>query len=91
MFKDFRTRKSSNKVVNLERAPKEVDPAHVRPKVDAELQAHLELKSRLHEALLDRLNLALIDKVEKAELRRQIAGLVTQLLDQEGVPIRSDR
>ena len=57
MFKDFRTRKGNagGKVVNLERKSGGTDPAHVRPKVDAELQAHLELKSRLHEALLDRL------------------------------------
>ena len=94
MFKDFRTRKgdTGGKVVNLDgRKKDETDQAALaRPQVDAELQQHLELKSRLHEALLDRLNLGLIDKVEKAELRRQVAQLVTQLLDQEGVPIRSD-
>ncbi len=93
MFKDFRTRKGdAGKVVALDGrgGDQRAAAAAVRPPIDTALQQHLELKSRLHEALLDRLNLAIIDKVEKAELRRQIAQLVTQLLDAEGVPIRSD-
>ncbi len=58
--------------------------------VDKALQDHLELKSRLHVELLERLNLSIIDKVEKSELRRQIAGFVTQYLGQEGIPLRSE-
>ena len=62
----------------------------VRPEIDAELQSHLELKSRMHEALLERLNLSVIDKVEKSELRRQVAALVSQLLEQDSIPLRAD-
>ena len=54
------------------------------------MQAHLELKSRLHGELLDRLNLSVIDKVERSELKRQIGALVTNLIEAEGVHMRSD-
>ncbi len=88
MFKDFRAR-SRNSEPTVVPMP---TPAPVAPlvEVDSDHQAHLELKSRLHEALLDRLNLSVIDKVEKPELRRQVAGLVTQLLEAENIPMRAD-
>ncbi|MGB8623335.1 MAG: CpaF family protein [Paracoccaceae bacterium] len=90
MFREFRAKKGdvAGNVISLD-APPEA-PGVVRPEIDSDLQARLELKSRLHEALLDRLNLAVIDKVEKSELRRQIAALVTHLLDAEGVPMRAE-
>ncbi len=92
MFKDFRVKRAdtAGKVISLERAQAVAPAARQVDEVDSELQAHLELKSRLHEALLDRLNLSVIDKVEKPELRRQIAALVGQLLESEGVPMRAD-
>ncbi len=58
--------------------------------VEKDLIKRLELKSRLHDALLDRLNLAIIDKVEPEELRREVAGLVNQVLTDEKTPVRSD-
>ena len=57
---------------------------------DAELIARLDLKSRLHDALLDRLNLSAIDKVNREDLWREVAGLVTQLLADEGTIMRPD-
>lgn len=91
MFKDFRTRKQGSTDNVLKMEPRTSTPKQfVEQEVDSDFQAHLELKSRLHEALLDRLNLSMIDKVEKPELKRQIAGLVTQLLKDEGVPMRAD-
>ncbi len=92
MFKEFRTRKgdAGNKVVSIEPHFDAMPKRAAKPEIDTGLQAHLELKSRLHEGLLDRLNLSVIDKVEQSELRRQISALVTQLLDEEGVPMRSD-
>ena len=66
-------------------------PAQAKPALDPELKSWLDLKARLHEVLLDRLNLAMIDKVEKSELRRQVATLVTQILAEEGTTFRPDK
>src|SRR6056297_153626 len=90
MFKEFRARRGETgaEVVEIDTRRAVAEAAH--PEIDAELQAHLELKSRMHEALLERLNLSVIDKVEKSELRRQVAALVTQLLEQDGIPLRAD-
>lgn len=57
---------------------------------DRELVARLELKSRLHDVLLDRLNLAAIDKVNRDDLRREVSGLVSQVLADEGQILRPD-
>jgi pilus assembly protein CpaF len=57
---------------------------------DVELSKRLELKSRLHDVLLDRLNLSIVEKVEPSELRREVAGLVSQVLTEENNPLRSD-
>lgn len=96
MFKDYRKRNRSKDAKDTSAAnvvpmrTPDFAPAPPPVQVDADLQAHLELKSRLHEALLDRLNLSVIDKVEKPELRRQIAALVTQMLEAESIPMRAD-
>jgi pilus assembly protein CpaF len=57
---------------------------------DAELVARLELKSRLHDVLLDRLNLAAIDKVNRDDLRREVSGLVAQVLADESLVMRAE-
>ncbi|MGV8988934.1 MAG: CpaF family protein [Cypionkella sp.] len=57
---------------------------------EAELIARLELKSRLHDVLLDRLNLSAIDKVNREDLRREVAGLVTQVLASENTAMRTE-
>ncbi|WP_371732118.1 CpaF family protein [Ruegeria sp. HKCCD4315] len=92
MFNEFRSRKaaSSSNVLVLEQ-PIEVPKPKVTPEpLDVDLQAHLELKSRLHSELLDRLNLSVIDKVERSELKRQIASLVTGLIEAENLHLRSE-
>lgn len=89
MFKEFRARRGGADVVDID-GHRAAQAQLVRPEIDAELQSHLELKSRMHEALLERLNLSVIDKVEKSELRRQVAALVSQLLEQESIPLRSE-
>ena len=58
-------------------------PASRGPAIDPELRDWLDLKSSLHEALLERLNLSVIDKIEEGELKRQIGGLISQLLTQQ--------
>ena len=93
MFNEFRSRKTASKsnVLTLER-PIEMPlkSKAVAEPVDTDLQAHLELKSRLHGELLDRLNLSVIDKVERSELKRQIASLVTGLIEAEKLHMRSE-
>ncbi|CUH42755.1 CpaF family protein [Ruegeria atlantica] len=93
MFNEFRSRKaaSTSNVLTLERPIETPVKTKVTPDpVDTDLQAHLELKSRLHSELLDRLNLSVIDKVERSELKRQIASLVTGLVEAENLHMRSE-
>ena len=93
MFKEFKKRASDkdSKVVPIAAAAKKPDVAsYAKQEIDTAMMARLELKSRLHGELLDRLNLTVIDKVEKSELRRQIAGFVSQYLNEEGTPLRSE-
>ena len=51
---------------------------------DDQLSRWLDLKTRLHERLLEELNLAAIEKVAKADLRREVAAIVNELLTDEG-------
>ncbi|WP_377192746.1 CpaF family protein [Ruegeria meonggei] len=93
MFNEFRSRKaaSTSNVLTLERPVETSVKTKVTPDpIDTDLQAHLELKSRLHSELLDRLNLSVIDKVERSELRRQIASLVTGMVEAENLHMRSE-
>ena len=60
------------------------------PAQDADLISRLELKSRLHDVLLERLNLAAIDKVNRDDLRREVSGLVSQVLMDEGRAMRAE-
>jgi pilus assembly protein CpaF len=60
------------------------------PEEDPALTARLELKSHLHDVLLDRLNLAMLDKVESEDLRREVAGLVSKVLADEGRPMLAE-
>jgi pilus assembly protein CpaF len=43
----------------------------------------IDLKMRLHQRLLEMLNLAVIDKVTQPELRREVATMVAEMLEQE--------
>jgi pilus assembly protein CpaF len=56
---------------------------------DEQLSRWLDLKTRLHERLLEELNLAAIEKVAKADLRREVAALVNELLTSEGVALNA--
>lgn len=93
MFKQF-TRNNRDKASNVVELTREsVRPAKVMPELteqDLELTARLELKSHLHDILLDRLNLSVIDRVQPEELRREVATLVSQVLSEEGRPMRSE-
>ncbi len=93
MFRHFTRsdKPSASNVVEL--GPKTHRPVAAQPAPDPqdqELIARLELKSHLHDILLDRLNLAVIDKVQPEELRREVASLVSQILSDEGRPMRAE-
>ncbi|WP_347312266.1 CpaF family protein [Defluviimonas sp. SAOS-178_SWC] len=93
MFRHFtRSEKpSGSNVVELgAKIARPVPAAPEQTPQEAELTARLELKSHLHDVLLDRLNLAVIDKVQPEELRREVAALVSQVLSDEGRPMRAE-
>ncbi|MCB2114786.1 MAG: CpaF family protein [Rhodobacteraceae bacterium] len=93
MFKQFTpfTKPAASNVVDIASAARVGTAAStVTTPQDEELTQRLELKSHLHDVLLDRLNLAVIDKVEPDELRREVASLVSQVLGEEGRPMRAE-
>jgi len=49
----------------------------------------LDLKMRLHERLLEELNLSAIDKVPEADLRREVAAIVSDLLASENTALNA--
>jgi pilus assembly protein CpaF len=60
-----------------------------QPEQDEQLSRWLDLKTRLHERLLEELNLAAIEKVAKADLRREVATIVNELLTTEGTALNA--
>lgn len=75
--------------------PPVADPAPPKPELAnqatparagpvARIDPNNALKSELHQLLLEHLNLAVIEKVSKTDLRREIAGLAAQHLQQNG-------
>lgn len=93
MFSDFTKNRgvAKAKIVPLEsKTPKLVPKQTQIDDIDEALTRRLDLKSRFHSSLLEHLNLSVIDKVQPAELRREVANLVTQFLSDEGLPMRSD-
>jgi pilus assembly protein CpaF len=56
-----------------------------RPQDDDEDAAHrmLALKIRVHRQLLDRVNLALLDKLAREQIRREVEGIVADILAAE--------
>jgi len=60
-----------------------------RAERDEQLSRWLDLKTRLHERLLEELNLAAIEKVAKADLRREVAAIVNELLTSEGTALNA--
>ncbi|MGR3662190.1 MAG: CpaF family protein [Paracoccaceae bacterium] len=93
MFANFNKRSSrdENQVVQLDAVRSALNTDNdEKSEIDRALLEHLELKNRLHGELLNRLNLSVIDKIEKSELRRQVAGFVTQFLKDEGTALLSE-
>jgi pilus assembly protein CpaF len=89
-FKQSDKTKGGNVIDIAAMLPVEKLEASMQPATDTVLMARLELKSHLHDVLLDRLNLAVLDKVQPEELRREVSGLVSKVLADEGRPMRSE-
>ncbi|AZV78013.1 CpaF family protein [Parasedimentitalea marina] len=92
MFRNFGSRSPAKQddpnVVHLHG---EDGTAHsVAPVLDSKLADRLELKTELHKVLIERLNLAIIDKVQPEELRREVAGLVNEVLAARNAPMRTE-
>jgi pilus assembly protein CpaF len=91
MFSRFTTRHDQDAPV-LNGAAPIAEVTFEPPRQDAkdeELSRWLDLKTRLHERLLEELNLAAIEKVAKADLRREVAALVNELLTSEGTALNA--
>ena len=56
---------------------------------DDQLRRWLDLKTRLHERLLEELNLSAIEKVGKADLRREVATIVNEMLTSEATALNA--
>jgi pilus assembly protein CpaF len=82
MFRRFRQQdQDQGNVIPLPAAPTAVPAAAVEPA--SAPSSWIDLKMRLHQRLLEMLNLAVIDKVSQPELRREVAAMVTEMLEQE--------
>ncbi|WP_114284104.1 CpaF family protein [Candidatus Halocynthiibacter alkanivorans] len=94
MFKNFLHTGSDpgeNVVVALNNDADETVAQTDQPSLDdRELVKFLDLKSRLHDILLDRLNLNVVEKIVPAELRREVANLVGEVLAEENSPLRAE-
>ena len=91
MFGNFGNRPSkpdAGKVVPLRADTAGMD--RTVEELDPKLAERLELKSDLHRALIERLNLAVIDKVQPEDLRREVAGLVNEVLAERNAPLRAE-
>jgi pilus assembly protein CpaF len=91
MFSRFATRHEQGAPVKngAMPAPEAAAPDLRQPEQDDQLSRWLDLKTRLHERLLEELNLAAIEKVAKADLRREVATIVNELLTTEGTALNA--
>jgi pilus assembly protein CpaF len=85
MFRRFRQQdQDQGNVIPLPAAPAAPAAAPAAAIEPASLSSSwIDLKMRLHQRLLEMLNLAVIDKVTQPELRREVATMVTEMLEQE--------
>jgi pilus assembly protein CpaF len=82
MFRRFRQQdQDQGNVIPLPAAPAAAPAAAIEPASPS--SSWIDLKMRLHQRLLEMLNLAVIDKVTQPELRREVATMVTEMLEQE--------
>jgi pilus assembly protein CpaF len=70
-------------------APEVIAADRQQAERDQQLSRWLDLKTRLHERLLEELNLAAIEKVAKADLRREVAAIVNELLTTDGTALNA--
>jgi pilus assembly protein CpaF len=56
---------------------------------DAEAEAYLNLKARIHRALIQKMNLSSLERIQPEQLRPEIDRAISDLLTQEGLPLSS--
>jgi len=95
MFKEFRKVETATEAEIVPLASYQSDLAQTGLEAEATRKAEfaqwLNLKSKLHQLILEKLNLALIDKVERNDLRREIASLVSQEMKIAGPQLGADQ
>jgi pilus assembly protein CpaF len=91
MFRRFSTHHEDEARAPNGAAPAPEPTSHDRQQAerDEQLSRWLDLKTRLHERLLEELNLAAIEKVAKADLRREVAAIVNELLTNDGTALNA--
>jgi pilus assembly protein CpaF len=91
MFRRFTTHHQDEACAPNGAAPAPEVTSHDRQQAEQneQLSRWLDLKTRLHERLLEELNLAAIEKVAKADLRREVAAIVNELLTNEGTALNA--
>ncbi|MBN2359340.1 MAG: CpaF family protein, partial [Deltaproteobacteria bacterium] len=89
MFSRFATRHEHPATNGAAPVPEPAAPDPRRTEQDEQLSRWLDLKTRLHERLLEELNLAAIEKVAKADLRREVAAIVNELLTSDGTALNA--
>jgi pilus assembly protein CpaF len=91
MFHRFTTHHQDDARASNGAAPAPELTCHDRQQAERyeQLSRWLDLKTRLHERLLEELNLAAIEKVAKADLRREVAAIVNELLTSEGTALNA--
>ncbi|MCC2663483.1 MAG: type secretion system protein [Geminicoccaceae bacterium] len=82
---DHETPAANGAAAVLELMPRE----QRRSEQDEQLRRWLDLKTRLHERLLEELNLSAIEKVAKADLRREVATIVNEMLTGEATALNA--
>jgi pilus assembly protein CpaF len=91
MFRRFSAHQSEappplDQIAQMPEEPR-VDPR--RPDQDQQLRRWLDLKTRLHERLLEELNLSAIERVAKADLRREVAAIVNEMLTKDATALNA--
>jgi len=56
---------------------------------DAEADAYLNLKARIHRALIQKMNLSTLERIPPEQLRPEVDRAISELLMQEGLPLSS--
>lgn len=90
-MQDFRElltgRRDGAKPIVIDPAPSNSPPASPDRAADADVDAYIKIKSRLHLQILERVDLASLESMTELQLRREISTQVDWLLNENPAPI----